>query len=124
MADIADILANWHAGRSKNEVAASLGVDRKTIRKYIAPALAAGIRPGGQPIPEARWAAWVREWFPELADTRLRRVTWPAIGVHHEFIVGQLDAGVPIATVHKRLRDERGLAVSYASLRRYVAAAP
>ena len=37
---------HWHAGRSKNEMAASLGVDRKTLRKYIAPAEAAGIDAG------------------------------------------------------------------------------
>jgi DNA-binding XRE family transcriptional regulator len=27
---------HWHAGWSKNEMAQSLGVDRKTLRKYIA----------------------------------------------------------------------------------------
>ena len=58
--------------------------------------------------------------FPELADTRLRQ-TWPAIERHHEFIAAQLEARVTVATIHQRLRDEHGLAVSYASLRRYVA---
>ena len=38
---------HWHAGRSLNEMSQSLGVDRKTIRKYVAPAIAAGIVPGG-----------------------------------------------------------------------------
>src|SRR5580693_560405 len=47
--DVTEILMHWHAGRSKNEMAQSLGVDRKTLRKYIAPA-AAGIRPGGPAI--------------------------------------------------------------------------
>jgi hypothetical protein len=45
--DVTEILMHWHAGRSKNELAGSLGVDRKTLRKYIAPAEAAGICPGG-----------------------------------------------------------------------------
>jgi hypothetical protein len=120
--DIIEILVHWHAGRSKSEIAQSLGVDRKTVGKYIAPAQAAGMRPCGPPLAEAEWDARVREWFPELADTRLRQVTWPAIGKHHEFITDQLKAGVTVATVHQRLRDERGLAVSVASLRRYVAA--
>jgi hypothetical protein len=35
--DITEILVHWHAGRSQNEIAASLGVDRKMIRKYVAP---------------------------------------------------------------------------------------
>jgi transposase len=120
--DVSEILMHWHAGRSKNEMAASLGVDRKTLRKYIAPAEAAGIVPGGPPKSEREWAELAREWFPQLADTRLRQVTWPAIGGHHEFIRDQLQAGVTVSTIHQRLRDEQGLAVSVASLRRYVAA--
>jgi transposase len=120
--DVSEILMHWHAGRSKSEMAESLGVDRKTLRKYIGPAVAAGIVPGGPPKSEREWAELVREWFPQLADTRLRQVTWPAIGVHHEFIREQLQAGVTVSTIHQRLRDEHGLAVSVASMRRYVAA--
>lgn len=40
--DVTEILIHWYAGRSQAELAASLGVDRKTVRKYLAPALAAG----------------------------------------------------------------------------------
>jgi len=120
--DVTEILMHWHAGRSKNEMAASLGVDRKTLRKYIAPAEAAGIIPGGVPKSEQEWAELVRGWFPQLADTRLRQVTWPAIGEHHDYITGQLKAGVRMSTIHQRLRDEHGLAVSVQSFRRYVAA--
>ena len=79
MIDVTEILVHWHAGRSKSEMAQSLGVDRKTLRKYIAPAEAAGIVPGGPAKSEEEWAELVRGWFPELADTRLRQVTWPAI---------------------------------------------
>ena len=122
MIDVTEILVHWHAGRSLNEMSQSLGVDRKTIRKYIAPALSAGIAPGGPARSEGEWQDLVREWFPELADTRLRQVTWPAIGEHHEYIVEQLKAGVRMSTIHQRLRDERGLAASVASFRRYVAA--
>ena len=120
--DVAEILVHWHAGRSLNEMSQSLGVDRKTLRKYVAPAVAAGIIPGGPAKSESEWQDLVREWFPELADTRLRQVTWPAIAEHHDYIVEQLKARVRMSTVHQRLRDERGLAASVASFRRYVAA--
>jgi transposase len=121
--DVTEILVHWHAGRSLNEMSDSLGVDRKTIRKYVAPAVAAGIVPGSGPSRgEGEWQELVREWFPELSDSRLRQVTWPAIGEHHEYIVEQLKAGVRMSTIHQRLRDERGLAASVASFRRYVAA--
>jgi len=120
--DVTEILAHWYAGRSKNQIAESLGLDRKTVRKYLAPAEAEGLAPGGPPVGAAQWRERAAGWFPELADARLRQVTWPEIGKHHGFITGQLKAGVTVKTIHQRLRDEHGLAVSYASLRRYVAA--
>ncbi len=122
MIDVAEILIHWHAGRSLSEMSGSLGVDRKTLRKYIAPAVAAGIIPGGPAKTGQEWHELVREWFPELADTRLRQVTWPAIAGHHDYIVAQVRAGVRMSTIHQRLRDEHGLAASVASFRRYVAA--
>ena len=120
--DIIEILVHWHAGRNNTEIAASLNVDRKTVRKYTVAAQAAGMVPGGPALSEAEWDARARAWFPELADTRLRQVTWPAIEPHHDYIHEQLQAGVTVTTIHQRLRDERGLAVSIASFRRYVAA--
>ena len=56
MIDVTEILVHWHAGRSLNEMSQSLGVDRKTIRKYVAPAAAAGIVPGGPAKSEEEWA--------------------------------------------------------------------
>jgi transposase len=120
--DVTEILVHWYAGRSQTEVADSLGVDRATVRKYVAPARAAGIVPGGPPIPAAQWATRVREWFPELVDTSLRQVTWPEIEPHRDYIYAQLAAGVTAATMHQRLRDEHGLAASVASVRRWIRA--
>ena len=77
--DVTEILIHWYAGRSISEVSASLGMDRKTIRKYLAPAVAAGMSPGGPAMSQADWAALVTGWFPQLVDTRLRQVTWPQI---------------------------------------------
>jgi site-specific DNA recombinase len=60
--DVTEILVHWHAGRSLNEMSGSLGVDRKTIRKYVAPAVAAGVPcpSAGDPArnPHRTGAAW------------------------------------------------------------------
>ena len=122
MIDITEILVHWYAGGSQYELADSLGVDRKTIRKYLAPAVAAGMAPGGPPVSEADWAVLVRSWFPGLADTRLRQVTWGEIARHRDYIAEALKAGVTKATIHQRLADEHGLEASLASLKRYVVA--
>lgn len=121
MVDVVEILVHWYAGRSKKEVAASLGVDRATVAKYVAPAEAAGMVPGGLPVSEQQWGARVRVWFPALVDTRLRQPSWSQIARHHERIE-QLVGVVPMSVIHQRLVDEHGLEASVASLRRYMRA--
>ena len=83
MIDVTEILMHWHAGRSLSEMAESLDVDRKTLRKYICPAAAAGIVPGGRPEPGGMGGAGAG-LVPAAGRYRLRQVTWPAIGKHHE----------------------------------------
>ena len=122
MVDVTEILIHWHAGRSQSEIATSLGVDRKTVKKYLTPAIEAGVVPGDQPRTSEGWAELVRVWWPGLVDTRLRQTTWPQIEVHHQFVVDMLAAGVTQQTIWQRLRDEHGLSASVASLKRYVAA--
>jgi hypothetical protein len=96
-------------------------VDRNTVRKYVAPAAAAGIVPGGEPISPLRWAELVHQWFPELVTTELRHPKFAEIAPYHELIEQMLKTNT-VSTVHQRLRDERGLNVSIASFRRYVLA--
>ena len=52
--DICEIFTHWHAGRSKNEIAGSLGLSRNTVRKYVAAAEAAGMVPGGPAVSQER----------------------------------------------------------------------
>jgi transposase len=122
MIDIVEILTHWYAGRSQNELATSLGVDRKTLRKYTAAARAIGIEPGGPPMAEADWRSLATGWFPGLVDTRLRQSSWPGIECHRDYIAAQLKAGVTVATIHQRLADEHRLDASVASVRRWVRA--
>ena len=75
MIDIVEVLIHRYAGRSTNELAASLGRDRKTLRNYPRAGGGGGISPGGPPLTEAEWRSLVCEWFPQLADTWLRQVT-------------------------------------------------
>ncbi len=121
MVDVTEILRHWYAGRPKVEVARSLGVDAKTVRRYVAPAEAAGMAPGGPPVTGEQWRALARQWFPQIAGTGIRQVSWREIAVHHDRIAGLLGVA-PVSVIHQRLADEQGLGASVASLRRYVRA--
>jgi hypothetical protein len=117
--DVVEILVHWHAGRRIGEVSSSLGVDPKTVRKYLAPAIAAGLVPGGPALSGGEWAALVEGWFPDLVDRTRRQSSWPEIEAHREQIKTWLGS-VTVSTIHQRLRDDLGLSVSESSLRRFV----
>lgn len=119
--DVTEILMHWYAGRPKVEVARSLGVDPKTVRRYVAAAEGAGVVPGGPPLSEEAWRSRVREWFPALTDTSLRQPSWGAIAAFHDTIESLIGV-VPVSVIYQRLRDEAGLEASVASVRRYVRA--
>ena len=121
MIDLVEIYVHWYAGRSQAQIADSLGLDRKTVRKYLGPVAGSGLVPGGPPVmTEADWRARAQSWFPALVDKGLRQVTWPAIDVHRDYITAQLAAGVTVSTIHQRLVDEQGFEASVASVRRWV----
>jgi len=121
MLDLVELFSHWHAGRSQVQLAASLGIDRKTIRKYLAPAIAAGMTPGGSPLSAESWAELIGGWFPELQDPGVRAVTWPLIAPHRDQIKAWLDADVTVATIAQRLRDDHQVAASESSVRRWIA---
>jgi transposase len=120
--DLIELFTHWHAGRSQRQLAESLGIDRKTIAKYLAPAIAESLTPGGVPVTETAWAAHIGRWFPEVADPGLRATTWPGIEVHRDRIRDWLKAEVSAATVAQRLRDDHGVAASESSVRRWISA--
>ncbi len=117
--DVVEVLQHWHAGRPKSVVASSLGVDVKTVRKYVAPAVEAGLVPGGPTVSRAEWAELVRGWFPELVDAKARSLTFAVIDAHRARIEQMLGTNT-VSTVHQRLRDEHALTAGISSFRRYV----
>jgi hypothetical protein len=121
MVDVTEILQHWYAGRPKVEVARSLGVDAKTVRKYVAPAEATGMAPGGPPVTEETVAGAGPGLVPAGGRTGIRQVSWREIAVHHDRIAG-LAGVVPVSVIHQRLADEAGLEASVAGVRRYVRA--
>src|SRR5438552_16368215 len=105
MVDVTEILEHWYAGRPKVEVARSLGVDAKTVRRYVAPAEAAGMAPGGPPVTQEQWRVLGRQWVPAVAGTGVRQVAWREIAVHHDRIAAPVGV-VPVSVIHQPLAGE------------------
>jgi hypothetical protein len=121
--DFVEMFRHWYAGRSQVQIFEALHIDRKTVRKYLAPAIAEGLEPAPDAVfDEQVWRERIGRWFPELIDPAVRALTWGQIGEHREWISGQLKVPVTVATIAQRLRDDRGVDVSESTVRRYIAA--
>ncbi len=121
MTDFVEMFRHWNAGRSQVQINEALSIDRKTIRKYLAPALAEGLQPSPEVFDEEVWRARIGRWFPELVDPTARALTWSQIAVHHQWITDQLKVPVTVATIAQRLRDDHRVEVSESTVRRYIA---
>lgn len=118
MSEIVDVYLHWQAGRSIKAIARSLGIDRKTVRKYVSAATEGGFRPGDQRSTE-QWAAFVRDRFPKVMEPRERSQWFAKLDEYSEFIREGL-ANNRMSTVHRRLVERTGLGLSVATFRRYV----
>lgn len=119
MRDVAEVLEHWQAGRSIKAIHRSLGVDRRTIRKYVRAARARGYHPAPGGGPPQGWKVWVAENFPGVTEQWQRTPTLVELeGCREEILAGLRENRA--ATVWQRLRDEKGLKASYNSFRRYL----
>jgi transposase len=117
--DITEILIHWQAGRPMREIARSLDVDRKTIRKYVGVAASLGYQPGQSVLSSAEWSVILSQQAEHLVDPVSRSAVFSEIARFHEAIVAGL-ATNRASTVWQRLHDEQGLCASLRSFRRYL----
>lgn len=118
MIEIKEVLRQWLAGVPKKRIAARVGLDPKTVRRYIARAEACGLSPS--------------DGVDGLTDERLESVlvalkspperepgeSWRTCAEQQTFIEGHLAKGVTLTKIH-RLLKRRGIAVPYSTLHRY-----
>lgn len=83
MVDVIEILVHWYTGRSKNEMASILGVDRKTVRYADHPSMVAPLvgRTDRQGRRNEGWAWTVDVMFGQL---RTHGVETHAAGLPHQ----------------------------------------
>lgn len=121
MLEVKESLRLWLGGVAKKRIARQLGLDPKTVRRYVEVAVASGLDIGFGP--------------PGLTDEHLSAVllalrsdagrpkgdTWTLAGDHRETIRRFLDQGVRLSKV-RRLLLRQGIAIPYPTLHRFAVA--
>ena len=117
--ELREVWRRYSAGDGVRAIARGTGVDRKTIAKYVAAAVAVGLSRGAPPPTEDQLAAFVRG----LRGTPVGR---PAalperLTPYQAQIAAWLADGLRLTKIHRRLR-EQGVGVPYSSLHRFAQA--
>lgn len=121
MIEIKEVLRLWLAGHSLREVTRLAGLDRKTVRRYVQAAEAAGVARGGGDgqLSEEVLGAVVAVVRPDRP--RGNGASWEAIAVQREQIAAWLKQDLTLAKVHMLL-GRRGVVVPYRTLHRFAVA--
>jgi len=122
MHDVVEIWSHWYAGDSLWALERNLGVDRDTLRKYIAYATAAGLEPGGPPRRREDWIALARAGFPDGPLAR-PHPGQAVLAPYRDRIVAGLATNTA-TTVWQRLVADTSVTVSLRTFRRYCGTLP
>ncbi|HSA68035.1 MAG TPA: hypothetical protein VLF65_00380 [Burkholderiales bacterium] len=116
-----EVLRQWLAGAGNKRIAARVGVDVKTVRRYVSAARALGLERGhGE-------AALTEELLTALLASlhgrpgRQRGEAWEQCEAQREFIAQRLAQGLKLSKLRKLLL-RHGVQVPYATLHRYAVA--
>jgi len=121
MVEIKEVLRRWLAGGKKAEIATSVGVDRKTVRRYIRVGEGHGLKPGQVPdevLTDEKLARIVEALRPVVK--REHGDAYEVCVGERDFIGKKLADKVRLSKVRKLL-GRKGVHVPYSTLRRFAA---
>jgi hypothetical protein len=121
MLEVKEVLRLWLGGVPKKHIAVQLGLDVKTVRRYIGAAWTAGLRRevGPEALDDGLLATVVGTVQPGTG--RPHGDGWAECATHRAVIEAHLQAGRRLSKIRKLLRRQ-GVEVSYATLRRFAIA--
>jgi len=121
MLEVKEVLRLWLGGAPKKRIAAQLGLNVKTVRRYVGAARAGGLarESGPEALDDGLIAAVVSRVQPSLG--RPHGEGWAECVAQRAVIEPHLRGGVRLSKIRKLLRRQ-GVDVSYATLRRFAVA--
>jgi len=121
MVEVKEVLRLWLVGMARKRIAARLGLDPKTVRRYVRTAARVGVdrRSGETALRDEQVTAVVVAL--KAIPARPHGDAWAACVQHQAVIAAHLAHGVRLTKVRKLLR-RAGILIPYTTLRRFAAA--
>ena len=121
MLEVKEVMQLWLGGAPKKRIAAQLGLNVKTVRRYLGAARAAGLarESGVEALDDGLIAAVVSQVQPSLG--RPHGEGWAECETQRAVIEQHLRGRVRLSKIRKLLR-RHGVVVGYATLRRFAVA--
>ncbi len=116
MHEVKEVLRLWLAGQAKKVIARQVGLDPKTVRSYVAAALAAGLVGTASEVSEELLTKTLAELRPEAG--RPRGEAWAVCEQEREDLGRLLGQGVRLSKARKLLQ-RRGVEIPYSTLHRF-----
>ena len=116
MLEVKEVLRLWLAGQAKKAIARQVGIDPKTVRTYVAAALAAGLVATASEVNDELLAKTLAELRP--GGGRPRGEAWAVCEREREEIERLLGQGVQLSKARKLLQ-RRGVEIPYSTLHRF-----
>jgi transposase len=116
MIEVTEVLRLWRAGLPTKRLAAQLGLDPKTARRYLTVAEAVGLRPDGPPPTDDEFQRVLLALHP--GGGRPRGDGWAVCAAHRDRIEGWLAEGVRLTKIRKLLARQ-GVVLPYPMLYRF-----
>src|SRR5215472_2976542 len=120
MVEVKEVLRQRQQGRYLREIARGVGLDRKTIRRYLEVAVSAGFDPSGSEVSDEVVSAVVAQLRPGRPGGVGRGETWFELEGQHAFLKQKVDDGLKLTKIRTLLR-RRGAEVPGMGLGLYVA---
>ena len=118
MNDFAEVIYHWQKGQNKTQIAASLGISRPTVRKYLNIAQTAGLTKNADAATLARALEEIAKVAKPVSQSP--SAVLKSLALHDESIRSWLGEPDMTAKQIRRLLAEQGDVFSYSSVKRYV----
>lgn len=119
MEEIREVIRLWLAGHGIKPMAARLGLDPKTVRRYVTAAKRCGLQRGNAGPDEELFAVVLAVLTPTRDVPR--GSSWQRCGEQRDTIASWLKQDLKLSRIHSLLRRQ-GVGVPYSTLHRYAVA--